>query len=765
MAEIRNRIIGEAPEDPEQLLANPFNFRRHPKQQLDALEGVLEEIGWVQRVVANKRTGHLIDGHARVELAIRRGEKSVPVLYVDLTEAEERVALATMDPIGSLAYQDDEALKALLESIAVENAALQDFLATLETDQQAGGAAANQDALRTTLTEQFLIPPFTLFDARQGYWQDRKRAWKELGLASEDGRGENLLFGDQKGDVGARILAAGGGTSIFDPVLCEVAYRWYAPPGGRILDPFAGGSVRGVVAAVLGYDYTGIDLRPEQVEANQANWARIAQAPQAQPEPEETTSEPADNTPAQTPVEKRGEYWFKRDDLWQIAGSRGGKARTCWHLAQGATGLITAGSRQSPQVNLVAQIAARLGIPCRVHVPSGDLTPELIDAQAANAEVKQHKPGHNSVIVARAREDAKESGWREIPFGMECDEAIRQTAAQVANLPWGEFNRIVIPVGSGMNLAGLLHGLEAEKLLGAVKVVGVQVGADPTKRLNKWAPQGWESCVTLVKSAQDYHDAAPVTTLEGVKLDPIYEAKCLPFLEPGDLLWCVGIRKSETASAPKKRRIIQTDGAPEWITGDSTTLDTLLEGREPFDMIMSCPPYADLEVYSDDAADISNMEYPAFVEAYREIIRKAADKLADNRFAVWVVGEVRDNKGNYRNFVGDTIAAFEDAGLRYYNEAVLITSVGSLPLRAGNMFRASRKLGKGHQNVLIFKKGDPTPEPLTGFGEWLGKYFEQNKELLELHEKVLVFVKGDANKAAKEFGPVMTADPEMSDGN
>jgi len=156
----KNRIVGEEHVAPDQLLANPMNFRRHPKAQVKALEGALDEIGWIQRVIVNKRTGHLIDGHARVELAL--------------------------------------------------------------------------------------------------------------------GRGENLLFGNQGGDVGERILAAGGGTSIFDPVLCEVAYRWYAPPGGRILDPFAGGSVRGVVAAVLGYDYTGIDLRQEQVEANQANWSRIS---------------------------------------------------------------------------------------------------------------------------------------------------------------------------------------------------------------------------------------------------------------------------------------------------------------------------------------------------------------------------------------------------------------------------------------------------------------------------------------------------------
>jgi len=66
-----NRIVGEGQESPEQLLANPENYRRHPKEQIEALEGVLDEVGWVQRIIVNKATGHLIDGHARVELAMR----------------------------------------------------------------------------------------------------------------------------------------------------------------------------------------------------------------------------------------------------------------------------------------------------------------------------------------------------------------------------------------------------------------------------------------------------------------------------------------------------------------------------------------------------------------------------------------------------------------------------------------------------------------------------------------------------------------------
>lgn len=147
------------------------------------------------------------------------------------------------------------------------------------------------------------------------------------------------------------------------------------------------------------------------------------------------------------------------------------------------------------------------------------------------------------------------------------------------------------------------------------------------------------------------------------------------------------------------------DHMPAWIEGDSRNIDkTCADVRA--DLVFSCPPYADLEVYSDDPADLSTLAYDDFRAAYREIIAKACARLAPDSFACFVVGEVRDKRGNYINFVGDTVQAFRDAGLAYYNEAILITAVGSLPIRAGKQFSASRKLGKTHQNVLVFVKGD-----------------------------------------------------------
>lgn len=148
------------------------------------------------------------------------------------------------------------------------------------------------------------------------------------------------------------------------------------------------------------------------------------------------------------------------------------------------------------------------------------------------------------------------------------------------------------------------------------------------------------------------------------------------------------------------------DACQKWVHGDSAHIDELLP-EDGFDFMFTCPPYADLEVYSDDPADISNMGIDGFLEMYEIILRKTVEKLADDRFAVVVIGDARGKDGFYYNLPGKTVEFMERAGARYYNEAILVTPAGSLPIRAGRQFAASRKLGKTHQNVLTFCKGDP----------------------------------------------------------
>lgn len=124
------------------------------------------------------------------------------------------------------------------------------------------------------------------------------------------------------------------------------------------------------------------------------------------------------------------------------------------------------------------------------------------------------------------------------------------------------------------------------------------------------------------------------------------------------------------------------------------------------DLLFTCPPYFDLEVYSDNENDISNMEYDEFVDIYTDILRKTARTLKNNRFAIVVISDVRDKKGFYRDLTGVTKQAFAKEDLFFYNDLILLNSVGSGALRARKGM-TNRKVVRLHQNVLVFYKGNP----------------------------------------------------------
>lgn len=397
-------------------------------------------------------------------------------------------------PIIDLEVGDDEALNILLADNATsdkaswDRPALAEQLASIQerrgTLEGTGFARADLDALRrddplgtgafvrgdpNKLADRFLVPPFSVLDARQGYWQERKRAWLALGLRSELGRPRNLLkmsetvLATQRPNGSAPQSDSGNdpqffykkqqteerlghalttaefladhyegpdayteGTSIFDPVLTELAYRWWSPEGARVLDPFAGGSVRGIVASRLGRSYVGIDLSRDQIAANEAQAEEIGRA------------------------------------------------------------------------------------------------------------------------------------------------------------------------------------------------------GDP---------------------------------------------------------------------------------APLWFEGDARVCGDVLSGEE-FDFILSCPPYFNLERYTDDPADLSTaQDWPTFCGALEESVASACSLLRPGRFACFVVGNVREEneQGRVLDLIGATIEAFSKAGLVLYNDAILVTAVGSLAIRAARIFR-TRKLGRTHQQVLTFLK-------------------------------------------------------------
>jgi hypothetical protein len=149
-------------------------------------------------------------------------------------------------------------------------------------------------------------------------------------------------------------------------------------------------------------------------------------------------------------------------------------------------------------------------------------------------------------------------------------------------------------------------------------------------------------------------------------------------------------------------KLLPVNNQPQYYVGDSNeVIQTLLP---EYDLVFSCPTYADLEVYSDNPKDLSVMDYEKFIEIYSQIIKKSVQKLKKNGYAVFVVGDIRDKKGYYRDFISHTKKAFIEAGAGLYNEAILLQPLGTAMLRAGKIFEAGGKLTKVHENVLIFKK-------------------------------------------------------------
>lgn len=117
----QNRIIGNDVVNPKSLDLNEKNWRKHPLFQEEALEGIMETIGWIQDVIVNKSTNKVVDGHLRIKLAIKHKQKLIPIKYVDLTQEEENIALATFDPIGAMAQAEQTLLKGLLEDVQSDN--------------------------------------------------------------------------------------------------------------------------------------------------------------------------------------------------------------------------------------------------------------------------------------------------------------------------------------------------------------------------------------------------------------------------------------------------------------------------------------------------------------------------------------------------------------------------------------------------------------------------------------------------------------------
>lgn len=141
---------------------------------------------------------------------------------------------------------------------------------------------------------------------------------------------------------------------------------------------------------------------------------------------------------------------------------------------------------------------------------------------------------------------------------------------------------------------------------------------------------------------------------------------------------------------------------PKWIVADSNSYIDTIEDKS-FDMILTCPPYGDLEVYSDIDGDLSNMKIDEFNRVLSEILIKSSKKVNDSGYVVIVAGDYRDKKGYLVDFLGTIKNAMSSAGCRLYNELILITPLANKAMTA-NMLMRNKKMIKTHENILVFKK-------------------------------------------------------------
>lgn len=160
----------------------------------------------------------------------------------------------------------------------------------------------------------------------------------------------------------------------------------------------------------------------------------------------------------------------------------------------------------------------------------------------------------------------------------------------------------------------------------------------------------------------------------------------------------VDIRQEQLEENKKQTELCNTHIPRYYHTSEIT--------NERYDFFFTCPPYWNLEKYSNQSDDLSNMDQDIFWTEYRSILENSLVNLSDDRFAAIVVGDVRDSSGNYIRLPQKTVDIFIDCGLHLYNEMVLLQEPVSAAMRAFNYMNSSRKIAKSHQNVLIFVKGN-----------------------------------------------------------
>tara|TARA_Y100000593_G_C4323788_1_gene345518 strand:+ start:4896 stop:6206 length:1311 start_codon:yes stop_codon:yes gene_type:complete len=239
-------------------------WEKNPRINEEAVEKVaasIKRFGFGAPVVARKECGTLIAGHTRLKAARLLGLERIPCRYLDISMKEAEALALADNKLGEIAVWEDNMLAALLADLSEEEAVSLGFNED-ELEDLLGNVENNYVDLKGSLFDDFVIPPFSIFDSRQGYWQDKKKIWMSLINDKGESRKNTGMM------LGKSIDLMLPTVSILDPVLAEIICKWFASKNYNVFDPFAGDTVFGYVAATLGLKFTGTELRKEQVEIN-----------------------------------------------------------------------------------------------------------------------------------------------------------------------------------------------------------------------------------------------------------------------------------------------------------------------------------------------------------------------------------------------------------------------------------------------------------------------------------------------------------------
>lgn len=135
-----------------------------------------------------------------------------------------------------------------------------------------------RQAVPKTLSDKYVVPPFSVFNTHQPYMKKRMVMWRDMGMCGTNGRQsglDGLSYDNRRMDKNKTTKH--NGTSTFNPVVCEVVYKWFTTPNSNVFDPFAGGITRGAIASILGHNYIGYDINPKQIKSNQEEYKRISE--------------------------------------------------------------------------------------------------------------------------------------------------------------------------------------------------------------------------------------------------------------------------------------------------------------------------------------------------------------------------------------------------------------------------------------------------------------------------------------------------------